>query len=138
MIEYCDLHAYSPVNITCRNCVLTVQKTCVSFNLVLAGFVRLGAGFFAGQADYFGHVPNLAARVSALAAPGQILLECSPGFDNKVSWIKEGSVGLLTTKDGGPIELKGLGHYYLKGFDDNTKLIYQVQCLLGCQDIASS
>lgn len=93
---------------------------------------------FVGQADYFGHIPNLAARVSGLAAPGQILLECSPGFSNKVSWIKEGAVGLITSKNGDPIELKGLGNYYLKGFDDNTKLIFQVHYLLCLQLIIDS
>ena len=34
----------------------------------------------AGRADYFGNLPNLAARVMALAAPGQVLLEGFPGF----------------------------------------------------------
>ena len=32
----------------------------------------------AGRADYFGNLPNLAARVMALAAPGQVLLEGCP------------------------------------------------------------
>ncbi len=34
----------------------------------------------AGRADYFGNLPNLAARVMALAAPGQVLLEGFQGF----------------------------------------------------------
>lgn len=33
-----------------------------------------------GRADYFGNLPNLAARVMALAAPGQVLLEGFQGF----------------------------------------------------------
>lgn len=35
---------------------------------------------FVGRADYFGNLPNLAARVMALANPGQILLEGFWGF----------------------------------------------------------
>ena len=33
-----------------------------------------------GRADYFGNVPNLAARVMTLALPGQVLLEGFQGF----------------------------------------------------------
>lgn len=33
-----------------------------------------------GRADYFGNVPNLAARVMTLALPGQVLLEGFRGF----------------------------------------------------------
>lgn len=89
-----------------------------------------------GRADYFGHIPNLAARVSSLAAPGQILVECSPGFGDKVSWLEEGKLGLISFESSrdessvgnalGAIQLQELGQYYLKGFDDNLKLIYQV------------
>ncbi len=35
---------------------------------------------YVGRADYFGNLPNLAARVMALAAPGQVLLEGFQGF----------------------------------------------------------
>lgn len=34
----------------------------------------------AGRADYFGNLPNLAARVMTLALPGQVLLEGFQGF----------------------------------------------------------
>ncbi|GMH40090.1 hypothetical protein BSKO_07994 [Bryopsis sp. KO-2023] len=110
--------------------------------------VRMGMAFgkpgvkkplSSGRADYFGNLPNLAARVSALAAPGQILVECSPGFGDRITWIKEGSVGLirfeepLMYKTAGcveeAIEIKEVGHYLLKGFDNDLKLIYQARPL---------
>ena len=37
----------------------------------------------AGRADYFGEMPNLAARVAGLAHPGQILVEGTAGFSQR-------------------------------------------------------
>ena len=48
-----------------------------------------------GRADYFGALPNLAARVSALAAPGQILVEGSAGFGMGSAWVRSGEEGLV-------------------------------------------
>jgi hypothetical protein len=41
--------------------------------------------FCAGRADYFGEMPNLAARVAGLAHPGQILVEGTSGFTTRTS-----------------------------------------------------
>ena len=41
--------------------------------------------FLAGRADYFGEMPNLAARVAGLAHPGQILVEGTSGFTSRSS-----------------------------------------------------
>ena len=38
-----------------------------------------------GRADYFGEMPNLAARVAGLAHPGQILVEGTSGFTSRTS-----------------------------------------------------
>lgn len=38
------------------------------------------AMFCAGRADYFGNSANLAARVTGLAQPGQILVEATGGL----------------------------------------------------------
>ena len=56
-----------------------------------------------GRADYFGNLPNLAARVSALAAPGQILLEGSGlGLDDLSLPTREDSVVVLPPLSGAP------------------------------------
>ena len=76
----------------------------------------------ARRADYFGTLPNLAARVSALAAPGQILLEGCHGFGRELQWNKDESLGtmlLYRRTHGKPvddetIEIHQLGHYLLK------------------------
>jgi hypothetical protein len=78
----------------------------------------------AGRADYYGALPNLAARVSALAAPGQILVEGSAGFRREPAWEhREDGWLLLPRPDGGPkgtsyanvpVELEQLGFYLLK------------------------
>lgn len=75
----------------------------------------------AGRADYFGALPNLAARVSALAAPGQVLVEGSAGFAGP-AWA-HAECGLVLLPPGGApggaqpsrsIELEPLGYYLLK------------------------
>jgi hypothetical protein len=55
----------------------------------------------AGRADYFGNLPNLAARVSALAAPGQVLVEGSGlGQDDSAFTMREDSALLLPPLEG--------------------------------------
>ncbi len=57
----------------------------------------------AGRADYFGNLPNLAARVSALAAPGQVLLEGSGlGMESMSQPAREDSVVVLPPLSGMP------------------------------------
>ena len=77
----------------------------------------------AGRADYYGNLPNLAARVSALAQPGQVLLEGCQGFGDELQWIKEDSLALLQlhhvgaaggTSVGECIEISYLGQFLLK------------------------
>ena len=77
----------------------------------------------AGRADYYGNLPNLAARVSALAQPGQVLLEGCQGFGEELQWIKEDSLALLQLGHGGApgpssvgecIEISYLGQFLLK------------------------
>ena len=77
----------------------------------------------AGRADYYGNLPNLAARVSALAQPGQVLLEGCQGFGDELQWIKEDSLALLQLGRGGTpgassvgecIEISYLGQFLLK------------------------
>ena len=75
-----------------------------------------------GRADYYGNLPNLAARVSALAAPGQILVEGSHGFGPELHWLREDSMAFLplareiskSAADAESIELEQLGYYLLK------------------------
>ena len=75
----------------------------------------------AGRADYFGALPNLAARVSALAAPGQVLVEGSAGFGGP-AWAHAECGLVLLPPAGAPggthpsrsIELEPLGYYLLK------------------------
>jgi len=56
-----------------------------------------------GRADYFGNLPNLAARVSALAAPGQILLEGTGlGLDEMSLPAREEAVVVLPALAGVP------------------------------------
>jgi hypothetical protein len=55
----------------------------------------------AGRADYFGNLPNLAARVSALAAPGQVLVEGTGlGLDDAAFTMREDSAVLLPPLEG--------------------------------------
>lgn len=77
-----------------------------------------------GRADYYGALPNLAARVSALAAPGQILVEGSAGLRKELVWERrDEGWALLPSPDGGPkgvcnanvhVDLEQLGYYLLK------------------------
>ncbi|EIE20201.1 hypothetical protein COCSUDRAFT_67530 [Coccomyxa subellipsoidea C-169] len=97
--------------------------------------VTINGSDYAGRADYYGALANLAARVSALAAPGQILVEGSAGFRNEAAWQRrDDGWALLPRPDRPkdesiadvPIELEQLGYYMLKasGMDD-AKLIFQ-------------
>lgn len=83
----------------------------------------LRPSLLAGRADYYGNLPNLAARVSALAQPGQVLLEGCQGFGDELQWIKEDSLALLQLgREGAPggssvgecIEISYLGQFLLK------------------------
>ncbi|CAL8470951.1 g10493 [Coccomyxa elongata] len=86
-----------------------------------------------GRADYYGALANLAARVSALAAPGQVLVEGSAGLRNEPGWERRDDGWVLLPRPDNPkeashgdvpIELEQLGYYMLKGMDD-AKLIFQ-------------
>lgn len=81
----------------------------------------------AGRADYYGALPNLAARVLALAAPGQVLVEGSPGgfrAGGGALWERrEDGLALRALPPGeakglpgagAPVELEQLGYFLLK------------------------
>ena len=75
----------------------------------------------AGRADYFGPLPNLAARVMALAAPGQVLLEGFQGWGPELHH-KDELTAMLPRKpsriDGDPdyeaVEVVQLGKFPIK------------------------
>ena len=79
-------------------------------------------GHCPGRADYYGSLPNLAARVAALAHPGQILIEATSGFREDVRWLPDDQVAVLSLASGPSgtsleledIELQLLGFYLLK------------------------
>ena len=48
-----------------------------------------------GRADYYGTLPNLAARVSAMAAPGQVLVEASAGVNREMRLSREDSAACI-------------------------------------------
>ena len=76
----------------------------------------------AGRADYFGNLPNLAARVMALANPGQILLEGFWGFgpelkrgpDDLTSLLPQRPSRIAGEPDHEPIEVLQLGKFPIK------------------------
>ena len=85
------------------------------------GSIVSGMVLPAGRADYYGSLPNLAARVAALAQPGQILVEGSSGFAESIRWNSQDHIGLLeleptgsNTSEEEDIELQLLGFYLLK------------------------
>ncbi|DBA77690.1 TPA: hypothetical protein ACH3X2_008392 [Trebouxia sp. C0005] len=85
-----------------------------------------------GRADYFGNLPNLAARVMALAAPGQVLLEGFQGFgpellhkDELTALLPQQPSMVQGDNDYEAVEVVQLGKYPIKGLDD-PKLIFQV------------
>jgi class 3 adenylate cyclase len=58
------------------------------------GFVNNKKPLNTGRADYFGVLPNGAARVSALAAPGQVCALNALGLDGGVQAIYAGALQL--------------------------------------------
>ena len=89
-----------------------------------------------GRADYYGSTVNLASRVCNLAQPGQILLEGSSGFTDRLVWSKDfkqhhatlpvhlDPSGLITEDE---VELKLLGFYRLRV---SLHTVYQTSTLL--------
>jgi hypothetical protein len=75
-----------------------------------------------GRADYFGTIPNLAARLMSLAQSGQVLFDGAkiPTLRpvNPVTWRDE--VGILPGNELNPegIELTPLGQFQIKGLED--------------------
>jgi class 3 adenylate cyclase len=85
-----------------------------------------------GRADYFGTIPNLAARLVNIACPGQVLLDASKiDMLSSVIWV-EGKAYISGSNhqmkgerltDG--IYLSPLGQMRIKGFDD-LRSIFQI------------
>ena len=75
-----------------------------------------------GRADYFGTIPNLAARLMSLAQSGQVLFDGAklPSLRpvNPITWRDE--VGILPGNELNPegIELTPLGQFQIKGLED--------------------
>ena len=78
-----------------------------------------------GRADYFGTIPNLAARLMSLAQSGQVLFDGAklPTL-RPVTWRDE--IGILPGNEINPegIELTPLGQFQIKGLED-LRLVYQ-------------
>ena len=107
--------------------------------------IRNFAHVAAGRADYYGALPNLAARVSALAAPGQVLIEGSGGWSGDPDWGTSQDGGLVESKpsqagwlpiarthsktptDEEPIELEQQGYFLLKV---GHQLVKSQRCLI--------
>ncbi|PSC75196.1 Helicase sen1 [Micractinium conductrix] len=77
-----------------------------------------------GRADYFGSVPNLAARLMAVARPGQLLVDGRLGSMRDLQWRDDGGA-ILLSRTAGPVEFTQLGYLQVKGLDD-PKLVFQV------------
>lgn len=94
-----------------------IYRIAVTVRLKLRTFLYL-----AGRADYFGNLPNLAARVMALANPGQILLEGFWGFgpelkrgpDDLASLLPQRPSRIAGEPDHEPIEVLQLGKFPIK------------------------
>lgn len=89
-----------------------------------------------GRADYFGTLPNLAARVCAQAAPGQVLLDCHPGVMKAMPWTvmagphEDGALVALLgheQRGGSGIEMVRVGQFVLKGFEDRPTVLCEVR-----------
>lgn len=77
-----------------------------------------------GRADYFGSVPNLAARLMAVAQPGQILVDGRLNSLQALQWREDGGA-MMVSQDLGLIEFTPLGYLQVKGLDE-PKLVFQV------------
>jgi class 3 adenylate cyclase len=96
-------------------CVPPKDRKC-SWKLFLdgEGTPNYVATVYVGRADYFGHLPNMAARVMALAAPGQILVDAAGlirGGDGVVR-LPPCPAGIPQPDE--PIELEVLGAFQLR------------------------
>lgn len=89
-----------------------------------------------GRADYYGVVPNLAARVCAFARPGQILIHHCKGFKQEdIQWINKDlgiipyEIPLEAEKHGATevaVEISNVGNFMLKGVTE-PKTLHMVQ-----------
>lgn len=66
-----------------------------------------------GRADYFGSVPNLAARLMAVAQPGQLLVDGRLGSMHDLQWRDSGGA-LLLSPQAGAVEFMPLGYLQVK------------------------
>jgi hypothetical protein len=67
----------------------------------------------AGRADYFGSVPNLAARLMAVAQPGQLLVDGQLASIRDLQWREDGCAVLLS-QQAGAVEFTQLGYLQVK------------------------
>lgn len=91
-----------------------------------------------GRADYYGMLPNIAARVSSLARPGQVLIHTSSNFNiHEVHWMSQ-DAGILKfdkplklEEDGAAeaaVEISKLGMFLLRNVNE-LKMLYQVNSI---------
>lgn len=68
----------------------------------------------AGRADYFGALPNLAARLMSLAQPGQVLVHGNLGSMPNLRWLSEDHSTAVLVGKAGEVELSQLGLFSVK------------------------
>lgn len=68
----------------------------------------------AGRADYFGALPNLAARLMSLAAPGQVLVHGNLGSMHGMEWASDDHAAAMLHGPAGEVELTQLGYFVVK------------------------
>ena len=105
----------------CAFCALRSARFCKVCVGVLGVCLAVSACATAGRADYFGNLPNLAARVMALAAPGQVLLEGFQGFgpevvhkDELTAMLPQQPSNVQGASDYEAVEVLQLGKYPIK------------------------
>ena len=107
--------------VDCFVCALLPACFCNLCVCVLGVCLAVSACATAGRADYFGNLPNLAARVMALAAPGQVLLEGFQGFgpevvhkDELTAMLPQQPSNVQGASDYEAVEVLQLGKYPIK------------------------
>lgn len=88
----------------------------------------------AGRADYFGNLPNLAARVMTLALPGQVLLEGFQGFgpelvhrDDQSALLPQQPSRVVGQPDYEAVEVLQLGKFPIKASNMSGSLSWAIR-----------
>ena len=92
-----------------------------------------------GRADYFGTIPNLAARLMSLAQSGQVLVDGAKVQSLRpMHWRDDG--GILAGNDAFPqnIEIYPLGQFAIKGLEDPRSVYQALPVTLALRTFAES